>query len=92
MVMQGDVLLINLLSLKKRETALISQIIDNPAFGEIDGLVARRLRDLGFLPGTSIKIIAKSLFADAPISVQIGSGAQFSLRREEAQKICCCIS
>lgn len=90
--MQDETHGVDLLSLRKQEVAVISQIADNPAFGELDALVARRLKDLGFLPGTPIKIIAKSLFSGSPISVQIGNGAQFSLRREEAQKIRCCIN
>ena len=79
----------SLLSLPKQQLAYVTAIIDNPAFGLQDGLVSRRLHDLGFLPNTAIKIVAKGLFGRPPFAVQLAGGAQFSLRRDELAKIKC---
>ena len=79
----------SLLSLPKQQLAYVTAIIDNPAFGLQDGLVSRRLHDLGFLPNTAIKIVAKGLFGRPPFAVQLAGGAQFSLRRDELDKIKC---
>ena len=51
--------------------------------------MSRRLHDLGFLPNTAIKIVAKGLFGRPPFAIQLAGGAQFSLRRDELAKIKC---
>lgn len=48
--------------------------------------IANRLRDLGFVPGETIKIIAFGPFGANPIAVQIGS-TRFALRRSEATRV-----
>ncbi len=78
----------NLMNLAKNQTAIISEIIDNKHFGVVDTMVSRRLQDLGFLAGTKIKVIAKMPIG-SPIVIQLANGVQFSLRKEEAQKIQC---
>lgn len=80
---------IDLLQLAKQQIAYIEQVVSNPAFGSEDALVSKRLHDLGFLPNTAIKIVAKGLFGRPPFAVQLASGAQFSLRRDELAKIQC---
>jgi ferrous iron transport protein A len=45
--------------------------------------VGRRLAELGFLPGEAVRIVARGLFARAPIAVRIGTGT-FALRLFEA--------
>lgn len=48
--------------------------------------IANRLRDLGFVPGESVKVIAFGPFGANPIAVQIGS-TRFALRRNEAARV-----
>lgn len=48
--------------------------------------IANRLRDLGFVPGEAIKVIAFGPFGANPIAVQIGS-TRFALRRNEAARV-----
>jgi len=45
--------------------------------------VGRRLVELGFLPGESVRVVARGLLARAPIAVRIGTGT-FALRLFEA--------
>ena len=79
----------SLLDLPKHTIAYVEAVIANPAFGLQDNLVSRRLHDLGFLPNTAIKIVAKGLFGRPPFAIQLAGGAQFSLRRDELVKIQC---
>lgn len=81
--------LYSLLNLGKRQPAIIEAIIANERFGAIDGTISQRLKDLGFLPNTIIQIVAKGLFGRPPYAVQLGTGAQFSLRADELLKIRC---
>ena len=81
--------LCSLLDLAKYQTAIIDEIITNDRFGDIDGVISQRLKDLGFLPNTSIHIVAKGLFGKPPYAVQLSTGAQFSLRADELIKIRC---
>jgi ferrous iron transport protein A len=45
--------------------------------------VGRRLAELGFLPGESVRVVARGMLARAPIAVRIGTGT-FALRLFEA--------
>lgn len=54
----------------------------NPALAEH----ARRLMELGFLPGASVRVIAKAPPAGDPIAVRIGR-ATFALRLFEAELV-----
>jgi ferrous iron transport protein A len=51
--------------------------------------LGRRLAELGFLPGESVRIVARGLLARAPIAVRIGTGT-FALRLFEAACIRVC--
>jgi ferrous iron transport protein A len=51
--------------------------------------VGRRLAELGFLPGETLRIVARGLMARAPIAVRIGTGT-FALRLFEAACIRVC--
>ena len=51
--------------------------------------LARRLAELGFLPGESVRIVARGLFSRAPIAVRVGTGT-FALRLFEAACIRVC--
>ena len=64
----------------------IVDIVAQPGFGMQDEQVSMRLKELGFLPGTPLKIIGFGLFGRSPIAVQI-NGTKFALRPAEAAKI-----
>lgn len=76
--------------LKKGCSALINEIRPTEIFGEFDSVVTRRLADLGFSDGMPIEVIGTGLFGRGPYAVRLGNNAQFSLRRQEADKIICC--
>lgn len=48
--------------------------------------VSRRLMELGFVAGETVRVIAKGFFANAPMAVRVG-GTTFALRRFEAAMI-----
>ncbi len=45
--------------------------------------VAQRLAELGFLPGETVRVVARGFLAREPIAVRVGTGT-FALRRFEA--------
>lgn len=81
--------MVSLLELDRSQPAIIEDIVENPRFGEIDQVIGIRLKNLGFLPNTAIRIVAKGLFGKPPYAVQLASGVQFSLRMDELKKIRC---
>jgi ferrous iron transport protein A len=48
--------------------------------------IARRLRDLGFVRGEQIRLVARAAFGGDPLVVQIGF-TRFALRRSEAVRV-----
>ncbi len=48
--------------------------------------IARRLRDLGFVRGEAVRIVARAPFGGDPLVVQVGF-TRFALRRAEAARI-----
>lgn len=48
--------------------------------------IARRLLELGFVPGAEVEVIARMWPAFDPIAVRVG-GSTFALRRHEANAI-----
>ncbi|CAI3958725.1 Fe2+ transport protein FeoA (FeoA) (PDB:2GCX) [Commensalibacter communis] len=48
--------------------------------------ISNRLRDLGFVSGETVKVIAFGPFGANPIAVQVGS-TRFALRRNEAARV-----
>jgi ferrous iron transport protein A len=48
--------------------------------------VSRRLMELGFVTGETVRVIAKGFFASGPMAVRVG-GTTFALRRFEAAMI-----
>ena len=48
--------------------------------------IARRLIELGFVPGEAIDVVAIAPISKDPIVARIGS-ARFALRRDEARRI-----
>ncbi|MDD7544718.1 FeoA family protein [Actinobacillus porcinus] len=80
---------ISLSSLEKNVSAQIHEIVSSDIFGEIDHVVSRRLADLGFYKGMSLKVIAKGPLGQGPYAVRLGNKSQFALRATEADKILC---
>ena len=48
--------------------------------------IARRLRELGFVNGEEVEVVAKGLLGAEPLLVQVGF-TRFALRRSEAARI-----
>ncbi len=48
--------------------------------------VARRLRELGFVPGEPVRVVAKGPVGADPLLIQIGF-TRFALRRAEAARV-----
>ncbi|MCS4533747.1 FeoA family protein [Neisseria montereyensis] len=80
---------IPLSNLHKGASAYIESIQENPEFGELDFLVTRRLSDLGFSNGMSLKVMAVGGLGKGPFAVRLGNQSQFALREPEASKIMC---
>ncbi|MEZ0601209.1 ferrous iron transport protein A [Paraburkholderia sp. IW21] len=68
--------------LPKGASALVESVQD---IHDADA-IAQRLRDLGFVPGEPVRIVASGPWGADPILVQIGS-TRFALRRAEANRV-----
>jgi len=62
----------------------ISQITS--AIAHFDPHLARRLMEIGFIPGEPVQVLHKGFFGGEPIAVRIGHST-FALRRFEAALI-----
>ncbi len=51
-----------------------------------DSTIARRLVELGFVPGASIEVVAAMWPGADPVAVRVG-GSMFALRRREADTV-----
>ena len=51
--------------------------------------IARRLRELGFVAGERVEVVAAGPFGAEPLLVQIGF-TRFALRRSEAARVILC--
>ena len=58
---------------------------DIDTVGAVDP-IARRLRELGFVPGEPVEVIAAGPFGGDPLLVQVGY-TRFALRRSEATRV-----
>ncbi len=63
-------------------SATIERVEDRTAVDTI----AARLRDLGFVPGEPVRVVARGLIGADPLVIQIGF-TRFALRRAEAARI-----
>jgi ferrous iron transport protein A len=68
--------------LPKGSPALVRHVDDAHASDHI----AQRLRDLGFVPGEPVRIVARGPLGADPLLVQIGA-TRFALRRTEAARV-----
>lgn len=72
----------NLTELPPRIGAIIQAVEDHAP----DDPIARRLRELGFVAGERVEVVATGPFAAEPILIQIGY-TRFALRRSEAARV-----
>lgn len=78
--------------LAKGRSAVIQQVQDvqqgdpNATDPHAVDPIARRLRDLGFVPGEPVRIVAHGPLGADPLLVQIGY-TRFALRRSEAERV-----
>lgn len=68
--------------LPKGSVALVHEVED---VGPRDA-IARRLRDLGFVPGEAVRMVTHGPLGAEPLLVQIGF-TRFALRRAEAARV-----
>ena len=75
-------------SLSQGEHGTVLAVIDDgQSLGdEQASTIARRLLELGFVPGAELEVVARMWPGDDPLAVRIG-GSMFALRRREAQAI-----
>lgn len=71
-----------LCDLPSGRTATIERVEEKAATDSIAG----RLRDLGFVAGEPVRIVARGLIGADPLVVQIGF-TRFALRRAEAARV-----
>ncbi len=70
--------------LPRSASAIIQSVDDLTGLG--DDSIAHRLKELGFVPGESVRLVAVAPFGGDPILVQIGF-TRFALRRSEAARV-----
>ncbi|MFK2900294.1 ferrous iron transport protein A [Dyella jejuensis] len=68
--------------LPKGASAVVEQVNDAHA----DDMIAQRLRDLGFVEGEPVRLVARGPIGADPLLIQIGS-TRFALRRSEAARV-----
>ena len=49
-------------------------------------VMARRLRDIGFVPGESVRLLTRGPLGGEPLLVQVGF-TRFAMRRQEAARV-----
>jgi ferrous iron transport protein A len=73
---------VRLSDLPKGASAVVERVDD----AHPDDLIAQRLRDLGFVAGERVKLVARGPVGADPLLIQIGS-TRFALRRAEAARV-----
>ena len=68
--------------LPRRTVATVASVDDQAA----NDPIARRLRELGFVPGEQVEVMAVGPIATEPMLVQVGF-TRFALRRREAARV-----
>jgi len=64
----------------------LSAIVGHVEDAHPGDIVARRLRELGFVAGEPVKVVATGPFGRDPLLVQVGF-TRFALRRAEAARV-----
>ena len=71
----------------ERATVIALADADAAAVGEVAGsTLARRLLELGFVPGESVQVVATVWPGGDPMAVRVGAGV-FALRLREARAV-----
>jgi ferrous iron transport protein A len=73
---------VKLTELPRRTAAIVTEVTDL----QPHDLIARRLRELGFVAGERLEVVAAGPFGGDPLLVQIGY-TRFALRRSEAARV-----
>jgi ferrous iron transport protein A len=73
---------VRLSELAKGATAVIHDVEDS----QLNDPISRRLRDLGFVRGEPVRIVAQGPIGGDPLLVEIGF-TRFALRRAEAARV-----
>lgn len=68
--------------LSKGASAIVAGVED----AHLADPIARRLRDLGFVPGELVRVVARAPMGGDPLLILIGS-TRFALRRNEAARV-----
>ena len=71
-----------LADLPRRKPAIVASVEDATA----NDAIARRLRELGFVNGEEVQIVAEGPLGAEPLLVQVGF-TRFALRRSEAARV-----
>lgn len=61
-------------------------VVDRVDDAHADDVVAQRLRDLGFVDGEPVRVVARAPLGADPLLIQIGF-TRFALRRVEAARV-----
>ncbi|CAJ0855361.1 hypothetical protein R20233_00307 [Ralstonia sp. LMG 32965] len=69
--------------LSRRATAVVDHVEDR----EPADPISQRLRELGFVTGEEVRVVAVGPFGGDPLVVQVGF-TRFALRRQEAARVC----
>lgn len=77
-----------LAALRRGERAVVDSVADDgELFGDTrESTIARRLLELGFVPGVPVEVVASMWPGDDPLAVRVG-GSTFALRRHEARAV-----
>jgi ferrous iron transport protein A len=73
---------VRLSDLPKGASAVVERVEDV----HDNDLIAQRLRDLGFVEGEHVRLVARGPIGADPLLIQIGS-TRFALRRSEAARV-----
>jgi ferrous iron transport protein A len=73
---------VKLTELSRRVEAQVEAVLDLAP----NDTIARRLRELGFVAGERVEVVATGPFGAEPLLVQIGF-TRFALRRSEAARV-----
>jgi ferrous iron transport protein A len=75
-------MLMRLSDLPKGISSVVHEVLD---ISDTDS-IAQRLRDLGFVSGEPVRVVASGPWGADPLLIQIGS-TRFALRRAEANRV-----
>ena len=73
---------VRLSDLPKGSPAVVDRVDD----AHLDDVIAQRLRDLGFVAGEPVRLVARGPMGADPLLIQVGS-TRFALRRSEAARV-----